>query len=230
MKTIGLIGGMSWESTAAYYRIINEEVKNRLGGLHSAKILLYSLDFDEIEKCQKSGDWRKAGDILNTVALSLEKAGADVLAICTNTMHKVASEVCRNLTIPFLHIAEPTAKALTKAGHSKVILLGTRFTMEENFYIEVLNKHGLTVEVPNATERKEIHRIIYEELCVGSIKTTSEENIGKVITGLKRSGAKAVVLGCTELGMIVNNNHVEISVFDTTTLHARALVDFALTP
>lgn len=229
MKTIGLIGGMSWESTIPYYRQINETVKQRLGGLHSAKIILYSVDFYEIERLQKAGDWKTAGAILAGVAQSLQMAGADLLVLCTNTMHKVAASIEAAVQIPLLHIADPTATEIKRAGYSTVGLLGTRFTMEQAFYRERLSEHhGLGVIVPNAPDREIIHRIIYEELCLGVVKDDSRREYRRILADLAAQGAQAIILGCTEISLLVNQQDSEVPLFDTTAIHARAAADEAL--
>lgn len=221
MKTIGLLGGMSWESTIPYYRIINETVKSRLGGLHSAKIVLHSVDFHDIEQLQHAGKWEEAGKVLAEAAASLERAGAELLVICTNTMHKVAPMIERVLSIPLLHIADATAAAIIKSKISTVGLLGTRFTMEEDFYVDRLRtKHGLNVLIPDEPDRIEIHRVIYDELCLGQIVDKSRKEYYQIIERLRVSGAQGIILGCTEISMLVDPRHVAIPTFDTTRLHA----------
>lgn len=230
MKTIGLIGGMSWESSAQYYRLINEGVKQRLGGLHSAKVVLYSVDFQEIEKLQYTGAWKEAGEILANAALSLEKAGADFVLICTNTMHKVADTIQDAITIPLLHIADPSAEAIVKYGFKTVGLLGTKFTMEGDFYKNRLqSKYGLEVIVPAKEEREEINRIIYDELCLGKIELKSRQYYLDSINQLMSRGAECIILGCTEIMLLVNEEDSLIPMFDTTSLHADAAVEMALT-
>ena len=229
MKTIGLIGGMSWESTVPYYRQINEAVKARLGGLHSARIVLYSVDFHEIERLQQAGDWSMAGDVLAAAAQSLQVAGADFLVLCTNTMHKVASDIERAVDIPLLHIADPTAEAIRRAGHTAVGLLGTRFTMEEAFYRERLrDRHGLDVMLPEADERAVVHRIIYEELCLGIVSAESRAVYLGIIEKMARQGAQAIILGCTEISLLVSQSDCDMPLFDTTALHADAAAQQAL--
>jgi aspartate racemase len=229
LKTIGLLGGMSWESTLEYYRIINETVKNRLGGLHSARCILYSVDFAEIETLQHENRWDQALAILVQACRSIEMAGADFLLICTNTMHKLAPEIQRQLAIPLLHIADPTARELRSAGLRKVALLGTRFTMEEDFYRGRLEQpHGLEVVIPSKADRQVIHRVIYDELCLGIISPASAERYARIIGRLVDAGAEAVILGCTEIGLLVKPADVLIPLFDTTRIHAEAAVDFAL--
>ena len=229
MKTIGLIGGMSWESTANYYRDINERVKQRLGGLHSARILLYSVDFQEIERLQHQGRWDEAGEQLGDIARRLEGAGADVVALCTNTMHKVAPAIEAALRVPFLHIADPTAQAVKQAGIGRIGLLGTRFTMEEDFYRgRLVERHGLDVIVPDPAERETVHRVIYDELCLGKVEERSRQAYRDIIAHLVERGAEGVILGCTEIAMLVSPADSPVPLFDTTQLHAVSAVDFAL--
>ena len=229
MKTIGLIGGMSWESTANYYRDINERVKQRLGGLHSARILLYSVDFQEIERLQHQGRWDAAGEQLGDIARRLEGAGADVVALCTNTMHKVAPAIEAALRVPFLHIADPTAQAVKQAGIGRIGLLGTRFTMEEDFYRgRLVERHGLDVIVPDPAERETVHRVIYDELCLGKVEERSRQAYRDIIAHLVERGAEGVILGCTEIAMLVSPADSPVPLFDTTQLHAVSAVDFAL--
>ncbi len=227
MKTIGLIGGMSWESSAHYYRIINREVARRLGGLNSAPLLLHSLDFAPIAKMQAENDWAAAGAIMATTARGLENAGADVLGIATNTMHIVALEVERAINIPLVHIAEPTAKKLLKDGVKTVALLGTSFTMQMDFYTKRLQQMGLEPLVPEK-DIDELNAIIYDELCRGIISESSRLTYRKAIERLAQRGAGAVILGCTEIGMLINNDCSPLPTYDTTELHAIALVDYAL--
>ena len=229
MKTLGLIGGMSWESTVPYYRLINEGVKARLGGLHSAKLVLYSVDFAEVEHLQRIGDWAAAGVLLTGAARSLQAAGAEALVLCTNTMHKVAPAIEAAVDVPLLHIADATAAVIVKQGLQRVGLLGTRFTMEQDFYKSRLqDRYGLEVMVPTSHERDEVHRIIYEELCLGHVRETSREVYRGVIRSMVEQGAQAVILGCTEIGLLINPGDSDVPVFDTTTLHAQAAVDWAL--
>ncbi|MEN8243342.1 MAG: aspartate/glutamate racemase family protein [Thermodesulfobacteriota bacterium] len=231
MKTIGMIGGMSWESTLEYYRIVNQEVKARLGGLHSAKCLLYSVDFEEIEKLQHESRWEEAGEVLSRVAQDLERGGADFILICTNTMHKVAAEVEESVAIPLLNIADATAEKIKAAGVQKIALLGTRFTMEENFYKgRLVDIFGLDVLVPSEPEMEVIHRVIYEELCLGKIDSNSRRKYIDVIDRLVGEGAEGVILGCTEIGLLVKQEDTDVPLFDTTEIHARAAVEYALTP
>ena len=230
MKTIGLIGGMSWESTVPYYRQINEAVKAQLGGLHSARLILYSVDFHEIEQLQRKGDWVAAGAIMAQAARSLELAGADFLVLCTNTMHKVADAIQAAVNIDLLHIADPTASAIKAAGFSRVGLLGTRFTMEQDFYRARLeDQHGLQVLTPTLPDRDIVHRIIYEELCLGNIEPTSRTEYRRIMAQLKAQGAQAIILGCTEITLLVGQQDAELPLFDTTRLHALAAAQWALT-
>ncbi|WP_430536925.1 aspartate/glutamate racemase family protein [Lysobacter antibioticus] len=223
MKTLGLLGGMSWESTLPYYRLINETVRERLGGLHSAKLLLYSVDFAEVERLQHAGDWDAAGVLLGQAARSLRDGGAQLLVICTNTMHKVADAVEAASGLPLLHIADPTGAAIRAAGLSRIGLLGTRFTMEQDFYRQrLVDRHGLDVIVPDPAGRELVHRVIYEELCLGRIRDESRQAYREVIAGLVARGAQGVILGCTEIGLLIGAGDVEIPLFDTTALHARA--------
>lgn len=228
MKTIGLIGGMSWESTVPYYRLINEAVRERLGGYHSARIVLHSVDFSDIEAMQEATEWEKAGEYLARIARSLESAGADVLVLCTNTMHKVAPAIEAAVGIPFIHIADPTAAALSAAGVTRVGLLGTRFTMEEAFYRDRLTSHGIDSVVPDGRDRDVVHRVIYDELVKGVVSSASRERYREIIERLVRSGARAVILGCTEIGMLVGAEDSPVPLFDTTVLHARAAAEWAM--
>lgn len=228
MKTIGLIGGMSWESSVEYYRIINEEVKNRLGGLHSAKCLLYSVDFAEIERYQSEGDWERAGKTLGEVASSLENAGAELIVICTNTMHKVIDYIEAKITIPILHIADATANQIKKSNITTVGLLGTKYTMEQDFYNSRIVSNGIRVLVPNNTERELINKVIYEELCLGNIKQSSRDYYKKVIKDLIANGAEGIILGCTEIGLLVKQEDSEVPLFDTAEIHAIESVNKAL--
>lgn len=229
MKTIGLIGGMSWESTIPYYRQINETVKAQLGGLHSAKIVLYSVDFHDIERLQHAGDWDAAGAMLADAARALAAAGADGLVVCTNTMHKVAPAIEAAVDIPLLHIADPTAIAIKAAGHGTVGLLGTRFTMEQDFYrARLATQHGLEVLVPDAAERDVVHRIIYDELCLGKVEAASRDAYRAVMAGLVARGAQAIILGCTEISLLVSQDDASVPLFDTTALHATHAAQWAL--
>lgn len=229
MKTIGLIGGMSWESTVPYYRLINEGIKNRLGGLHSARIALYSVDFHDIERLQHAGRWDEAGAMLANAARALQSAGADFLVLCTNTMHKVTPAIEAAVTIPLLHIADPTAAAVKQAGIRTVGLLGTRFTMEEDFYRGRLEtRHGLEVVIPDAADRDVVHRVIYDELCLGETKEESRTAYRAIIGRLVAQGAEGIILGCTEIGLLVKPEDAPVRLFDTTLLHAESAVGFAL--
>ena len=228
MKTIGLIGGMSWESTASYYQLINETIKEKLGGLHSAKILLYSVDFAEIERYQASGDWDKSAEVLSQIAQNLEQAGADFIVICTNTMHKVAPQIQKTISIPILHIAQATADALLENGIKKVGLLGTKYTMTQDFYKEKLFEAGLDVVIPDQAGVEEVNRIIYDELCLGQIKESSKQTYLSMIDDLKNAGAEAVVLGCTEIGLLVQQEDTDVPLFDTTVIHAQKAAEFAV--
>jgi aspartate racemase len=221
MKTIGLIGGMSWESTITYYQIINEYVKNKLGGLHSAKILLYSVDFAEIEECQSSGDWDKSAQILGEAARSLEKGGADFIVICTNTMHKVVPQISTYVNIPILHIADATADELEKNGIDTVALLGTKYTMTQDFYKERLTARGINVMVPEGNDIETVNDVIYKELCLGIINDESREKYRKIIKKMKDKGAKGVILGCTEIGLLIKQKDSVLPVFDTTIIHGQ---------
>lgn len=220
MKTIGLIGGMSWESTVTYYRLINESVNEKLGGLHSAKILLYSVDFAEIAASQAKGDWAQGASILSGAAVNLEKAGADFVLICTNTMHKVAPEVQKHIGIPLIHLADATADALISAGIDTVALLGTIYTMTENFYKERLIARGISVLIPGETDAALVNRVIYDELCRGVISDESRAQYQRIIEQLQAAGARGVILGCTEIGLLIKQTDSVLPVFDTTQIHA----------
>jgi aspartate racemase len=229
LKIIGLIGGMSWESTIPYYRQLNETVKERLGGLHSARVILYSVDFHEIEQLQHSGDWRTAGVVLADAARALEAAGADFIVLCTNTMHRVAPAIEAAVRIPLLHIADPTADAIKRSGLSTVGLLGTRFTMEQAFYKDRLReRHGLNVLVPAPPDQEVVHRVIYEELCLGKIVAESRSEYRRIIAGLVDQGAEAIILGCTEISLLVGQSDAAVPLFDTTAIHARKAAERAL--
>lgn len=229
MKTLGLIGGMSWESTVPYYQHINQTVKAQLGGLHSAKIILYSVDFADIEHLQATDQWDAAGAMLADVAQKLERAGANALVLCTNTMHKVADAMSQAVSIPLLHITDPTAQAIKDAGLNKVGLLGTRFTMEQDFYRGRLqDQHGLTVLTPPPADRELVHQIIYQELCLGQVKDSSRQAYLRVIGDLQQQGAQAIILGCTEIAMLVQPQHCALPLFDTTALHAHSAALWAL--
>ena len=229
MKTIGLIGGMSWESSLEYYRIINETVKEKLGGLHSADCIMYSFDFQVIEKLQHKGDWEGLTGLMIEAARKLERGGAEMIVICTNTMHKMADAVQNSVSLPLLHIADVTAEEIKSKKMTTVGLLGTRFTMEEDFYRERLKrKHGFEVIIPDERERETIHSILYNELCLGEIKDMSKETFRRIIDNLSQRGAEGVILGCTEIPLLVEQKDYEVTLFDTTAIHARAAVEFAL--
>lgn len=228
MRTIGLIGGMSWESSAEYYRLINQQVRDRLGPLRSAQLLMYSVDFGPVEQAQHAGRWDDAALILADAARRLEAGGAECVVLCTNTMHKVAEQIQAAITVPFLHIADPAGQAALDAGAMTVGLLGTAFTMEQDFLKDRLKAKGLTVLVPDAAERQAVHRIIYDELCVGVISDASRQVYQQVIQALAARGAQAIILGCTEIGLLIKPEHSELPLFDTTELHAQAAVAFAL--
>lgn len=228
MKTIGLLGGMSWESTVGYYKAINEGIKQALGGLHSAKIVLVSVDFAEIEACQARGDWDTAGALLAAGARQLKAAGAECLLICTNTMHKVVDDITAATNLPLVHIADATAELLVADGVSKVGLLGTAFTMEQDFYTGRLRTHGLDVIVPDEADRRIVHRVIYEELCLGQCVAESKAEYLRIIEALRAEGAEAVILGCTEIGLLVSNGDTDVPLLDTTAIHAKKAVSFAL--
>ncbi len=229
MKTIGMIGGMSWESSLEYYRIVNEAVKERLGGFHSAKCVMYSVDFEEIERFQHQGDWDAATEVMVDAARRVERGGADLLLICTNTMHMMAEAVEESVDIPLLHIVDVTAEAIHARGQKAVGLLGTRFTMEQDFYRGRLqDRHGISVLIPEEEERKVIHGILYNELCLGEIRSASRDMFRRIIDGLAARGAEGVILGCTEIPLIVNQEDYELPLYDTTALHARAAVIRAL--
>jgi len=229
MKTIGLLGGMSWESTGEYYRLINEGVKQALGGLHSAEIVLYSVDFEPIETLQRRADWITAANLLSDAARKVESSGADFLLICTNTMHKVALEIEQSIEVPLVHIADATAEVLQRQGLLKVGLLGTAFTMEEDFYKGRLrHQHGIDVIVPSPSERRIVHEIIYNELCLGTFKGESREKYLEIINSLENRGADAIILGCTEIGMLVDQEHTDVPLIDTTAVHADKAVRMAI--
>ncbi|WP_343732327.1 aspartate/glutamate racemase family protein [Duganella sp.] len=229
MKTIGLIGGMSWESSVPYYRQINETIKQQLGGLHSARLVLYSVDFHEVERLQHAGDWDAAGAMMAAAARALQAAGADFIVLCTNTMHKVAPAIEAAVRIPLFHIADPTARAIQQAGLRKIGLLGTRFTMEQAFYKERLREqHGLDVVVPEQADRDIVHRIIYEELCLGQIVDSSRVEYRRIIAGLVEQGAQAIILGCTEISLLVAQQDASVPLFDTTAIHAQSAALWAL--
>jgi aspartate racemase len=229
MRTLGLLGGMSWESTVPYYRTINEAVRERLGGLHSAQLVLFSVDFEDIERLQRCGDWNTAGQRLAQAARAVEAAGAELLVLCTNTMHKVAPAIEQAVDIPLLHIADPTGDAIRAAGFSTVGLLGTRFTMEQDFYRDRLReRHGIDVLLPSPADRELVHRVIYEELCLGQVRDDSRAAYRRVMADLQRRGAQAIILGCTEITLLVSAQDAQVPLFDTTALHARAAAEWAI--
>ena len=229
MKTLGMLGGMSWESTQSYYQLINKGINKELGGLHSAKIILNSVDFDQIEKLQHEGAWERMGILLANAAYSVEKAGAEGLIICTNTMHRLVPDIRKHITIPIIHIADATAQRLVADGVTKVGLLGTAFTMEQDFYKGRLSeKFELEVLTPDATQRKQIHRVIYDELCLGITKKDSRDYYTQVIQMLAEQGAQAVILGCTEIGLLISQAESALPLYDTTQIHAEAAVNWIL--
>ena len=228
MQTIGLLGGMSWESTVTYYQIINQAVKERLGGLHSARCILYSVEFDEIERCQSSGDWARSGEILAQAAQALERAGADFILICTNTMHKVYNQVQAAVSIPILHIADLTLAALRAQGIRRVALLGTAYTMEQDFYKRRLTEGGLEVLIPGESDRREINRVIFQELCRGILSPDSRALFLRVLEDLRSAGAEGAILGCTEIGLLIGQGDTSLPLFDTTQIHAQAAAALAL--
>lgn len=228
MRTLGLLGGMSWESTLPYYRVLNERVRDRLGGLHSARLLLYSVDFAEIEALQHRGEWDAAGELLADAARRLEQAGAQAMVICTNTMHRVAAHVEAATTVPLLHIADATARRIHASGLRSVALLGTRFTMEQAFYRERLERSGLRVIVPDAAARERIHAIIYDELCRGVIRDESRAFYRQAMAALVEQGAQGVILGCTEIALLVGADDASVPLFDTARIHAEDAADWAM--
>lgn len=228
MKTMGLIGGMSWESTTEYYKVINQTVKKELGGLHSAKCLMYSVDFQEIEECQSNGNWNKSGEILAQAAIALEKAGADFIVICTNTMHKVIDLVKQSIHIPILHIADVTAQALLEDGIGTIALLGTKYTMEQNFYKQRLIANHINVIIPEENDRTMINNIIYDELCLGQIKPESKQQFLSIIDKMNQKHAQAIILGCTEIGLLVKQSDTDIPLYDTSYIHAHSAAMYAL--
>ena len=229
MKTIGIIGGMSWQSTAEYYQVINETVAKKLGGLHSAKIVLYSVDFAEIEEMQHQDKWEDATKLMIHAAQSMEKSGANLILICTNTMHMMADDIANSINIPLLHIIDAVANKIKSLGFTNVGLLGTRFTMENNFYKgRLTNKHKIGVVIPNEADRIRVHNIIYHELCLGKIKVSSKEALKKIITRLSNKNAQGIILGCTELSLLIKQDDCSIPLLDTTRIHAEAAVDYAL--
>lgn len=231
MKILGLIGGMSWESTIPYYRMINQQVKEQLGGLHSAKIILYSVDLHEIEQLQVKGDWQSAAKVLSDAAVSLKLAGAEVVVVCTNTMHKVADDIEAASGLPLLHIADATAAQIKQQGINKIGLLGTRYTMEQDFYRgRLTEKHDIEVITPDSADREVINRIIYEELCLGVINDISRQEYRRIIGKLEQQGVQGIIFGCTEITLLVNAQDASVPVFDTTAIHAKAAAEYALKP
>ena len=220
MKTIGLIGGMSWESTVTYYKIINETVKEKLGRLHSAKCILYSVDFQEIEECQANGNWEKSGEILGEAAYNLEKAGADFIVICTNTMHKVVNQIKEKISIPILHIAEMTAEKILEKGLKNIALLGTKYTMEQDFYKSKLIEKGINVIIPDKNDIETINEVIYDELCLGTINFNSKKKFLEIVDKPRSKGAEGIILGCTEIGLLIKNEDTDVPLFDTAIIHA----------
>ncbi|MBL8687388.1 MAG: aspartate/glutamate racemase family protein [Alphaproteobacteria bacterium] len=229
MKTIGLIGGMSWESSSEYYRLINQQIRLKLGGLHSAKIIMISLDFAEIEKLQREGKWQEAGNILISAAQKIEKGGADFLLLCTNTMHKLADEVQAKITIPLLHIADVTAQTIQQQKIRHVGLLGTKFTMEQDFYRKrLIDRFGIKVTIPDQDDRQVIHDIIYQELCLGQIQSKSRQQYKNIINKLIANGAAAIILGCTEIMLLIKPSDVSVPLFNTTEIHVKSAVEQAI--
>ena len=228
MKTIGLIGGMSWESTVTYYKIINETVKEKLGGLHSAKCILYSIDFQEIEECQANGNWEKSGEILGEAANNLEKAGADFIVICTNTMHKVINQIKEKISIPILHIAEMTAEKILEKGLKNIALLGTKYTMEQDFYKSKLIKKGINVIIPDKNDIEIINKVIYDELCLGTINSNSKKKFLEIVDKLRSKGAEGIILGCTEIGLLIKNEDTDVPLFDTAVIHAEEAAIYSI--
>ena len=228
MKTIGLIGGMSWESTVTYYKIINETVKEKLGGLHSAKCILYSVDFQEIEECQANGNWEKSGEILGEAAYNLEKAGADFIVICTNTMHKVVNQIKEKISIPILHIAEMTAEKILEKGLKNIALLGTKYTMEQDFYKSKLIEKGINVIIPDKNDIEIINEVIYDELCLGTINSNSKKKFLEIVDKLRSKGAEGIILGCTEIGLLIKNADTDVPLFDTAIIHAEQAAIYSI--
>ena len=228
LKTIGLIGGMSWESTVTYYKIINETVKERLGGLHSAKCILYSVDFQEIEECQANGNWEKSGEILGEAANNLEKAGADFIVICTNTMHKVINQIKEKISIPILHIAEMTAEKILEKGLKNIALLGTKYTMEQDFYKSKLIEKGINVIIPDKNDIEIINEVIYDELCLGTINSDSKKKFLEIVDKLRSKGAEGIILGCTEIGLLIKNADTDVPLFDTAIIHAEQAAIYSI--
>ena len=228
LKTIGLIGGMSWESTVTYYKIINETVKEKLGGLHSAKCILYSVDFQEIEECQANGNWEKSGEILGEAAYNLEKAGADFIVICTNTMHKVVNQIKEKISIPILHIAEMTAEKILEKGLKNIALLGTKYTMEQDFYKSKLIEKGINVIIPDKNDIETINEVIYDELCLGTINFNSKKKFLEIVDKLRSKGAEGIILGCTEIGLLIKNEDTDVPLFDTAIIHAEQAAIYSI--
>ena len=228
LKTIGLIGGMSWESTVTYYKIINETVKEKLGGLHSAKCILYSVDFQEIEECQASGNWEKSGEILGEAAYNLEKAGADFIVICTNTMHKVVNQIKEKISIPILHIAEMTAEKILEKGLKNIALLGTKYTMEQDFYKSKLIEKGINVIIPDKNDIEIINEVIYDELCLGTINSDSKKKFLEIVDKLRNKGVEGIILGCTEIGLLIKNEDTDVPLFDTAIIHAEQAAIYSI--
>ena len=228
LKTIGLIGGMSWESTVTYYKIINETVKEKLGGLHSAKCILYSVDFQEIEECQANGNWEKSGEILGEAANNLEKAGADFIVICTNTMHKVVDQIKEKISIPILHIAEMTAEKILEKGLKNIALLGTKYTMEQDFYKSKLIEKGINVIIPDKNDIEIINEVIYDELCLGTINSDSKKKFLEIVDKLRSKGAEGIILGCTEIGLLIKNEDTDVPLFDTAIIHAEQAAIYSI--
>ena len=228
LKTIGLIGGMSWESTVTYYKIINETVKEKLGGLHSAKCILYSVDFQEIEECQANGNWEKSGEILGEAASNLEKAGADFIVICTNTMHKVVNQIKEKISIPILHIAEMTAEKILEKGLKNTALLGIKYTMEQDFYKSKLIEKGINVIIPDKNDIEIINKVIYDELCLGTINSDSKKKFLEIVDKLRSKGAEGIILGCTEIGLLIKNEDTDVPLFDTAVIHAEEAAIYSI--
>ena len=228
LKTIGLIGGMSWESTVTYYKIINEVIKEKLGGLHSAKCVLYSVDFQEIEECQANGNWEKSGEILGEAAYNLEKAGADFIVICTNTMHKVVNQIKEKISIPILHIAEMTAEKILEKGLKNIALLGTKYTMEQDFYKSKLIEKGINVIIPDKNDIEIINEVIYDELCLGTINSDSKKKFLEIVDKLRSKGAEGIILGCTEIGLLIKNADTDVPLFDTAIIHAEQAAIYSI--
>ena len=228
LKTIGLIGGMSWESTVTYYKIINETVKEKLGRLHSAKCILYSVDFQEIEECQANGNWEKSGEILGEAAYNLEKAGADFIVICTNTMHKVVNQIKEKISIPILHIAEMTAEKILEKGLKNIALLGTKYTMEQDFYKSKLIEKGINVIIPDKNDIETINEVIYDELCLGTINSDSKKKFLEIVDKLRSKGAEGIILGCTEIGLLIKNEDTDVPLFDTAIIHAEQAAMYSI--